>query len=234
MPFVPYDASRDPSAARSATSRWFSASRPTTRSSRSGSRGSSQCVTTAVEPFVAVAANAAGSGFVHLIEPSTRAALASSCVWSSECPMTNISIAASPPGTGAMSSAENVSRTTPRSPYFASVLSQPIATSASAAQRHASFRVTSTPIDAGGGQIVDTGGRRIAAFSGSIPSAHDRLVEQRELRLVRRFEGRRPPLEVLARDRRSRPLTGRGATFGSLDQLLQRRVEVVQLDSDAK
>ncbi len=58
------------------------------------------------------------------------------------------------------------------------------------------------------------------------------LVEQKDLVLVGRLKYRCPPLKVSPCHRQGCPLTQRIATFSSLDQLLQGRIEVVQFDSN--
>src|SRR4051795_3528159 len=60
------------------------------------------------------------------------------------------------------------------------------------------------------------------------------LVEEQQLVGVRRFEGRRPLLEMSPGHRRIGPLAGRGAKPCPLDELLQGRVEVVQLDGHSE
>src|SRR5205085_157198 len=57
------------------------------------------------------------------------------------------------------------------------------------------------------------------------------LVEQQDLLLVGRLKNRCPPFEMSPRHRRGGPLARRIATFSSLDQLLQGRIEVMQFDS---
>src|SRR5258705_10405870 len=57
------------------------------------------------------------------------------------------------------------------------------------------------------------------------------LFEQTELLLVGRLKDRCPPFKVSACNRRGCPLARRIAPFSSLDQLLQGRIEVMQLDS---
>src|SRR5438876_1537659 len=57
------------------------------------------------------------------------------------------------------------------------------------------------------------------------------LVEQQDLLLVGRLKDRGPLFKVSPCDRRGCPLARRIATFGSCDQLLQGRIEVMQLDS---
>src|SRR5687768_5498230 len=59
-------------------------------------------------------------------------------------------------------------------------------------------------------------------------------VEQLELLIVGGLKARGPLLEVGSGDRRRCPLARRVAAFGSLDQLLQRGVEVVQLHGCAQ
>src|SRR6266567_5314778 len=57
------------------------------------------------------------------------------------------------------------------------------------------------------------------------------LVEQQDLLLVGRLKDRGPLFEVSPCHRRGCPLARRIATFSSLDQLLQGRIEVMQFDS---
>ena len=57
------------------------------------------------------------------------------------------------------------------------------------------------------------------------------LVEQPDLLLVGRLKNRCPPFKVSPCHRRRCPLARRIATFSSLDQLLQGRIEVMQFDS---
>jgi len=57
------------------------------------------------------------------------------------------------------------------------------------------------------------------------------LIEQQDLVLIGRLKDRLPLLKVRSRDRRGCPLARGIATFGSIDQLLQGRIEVVQFDS---
>ena len=57
------------------------------------------------------------------------------------------------------------------------------------------------------------------------------LVEQQDLLLVGRLKNRCPPFKVSPCHRRGCPLARRIATFSSLDQLLQGRLEVMQFDS---
>src|SRR5438093_9283125 len=56
-------------------------------------------------------------------------------------------------------------------------------------------------------------------------------VEQQDLLLVGRLKNRGPPFKVSPCHGRGCPLPRRIATFSSLDQLLQGRIEVVQFDS---
>src|SRR5690348_12027854 len=77
-------------------------------------------------------------------------------------------------------------------------------------------------------------GRRPTDRRPSASTAGDRLVEHSELVLVRWLEDRRPMLEVSPRHGRGAPLARRVASLGSLDELFQGRVEVVQLDPDAQ
>jgi hypothetical protein len=57
------------------------------------------------------------------------------------------------------------------------------------------------------------------------------LIEQTEFFRVWRLKGRRPPFEVSPRDRRGAPLAGLVASLGPLDQLVERRVQMVQLNA---
>ena len=60
------------------------------------------------------------------------------------------------------------------------------------------------------------------------------LVEQQDLLLVGRLKNRGPPFKVSPCHWRRGPLARRIATFSSLDQLLQGRIEVTQLDSNSQ
>src|SRR5262249_20051306 len=59
----------------------------------------------------------------------------------------------------------------------------------------------------------------------------DRRVEERQLFLVGRLKDRCPRLEVSRRHRRGAPLARCSASLSSLDQLVQRRLEEMKLDS---
>src|SRR4029077_15305106 len=72
----------------------------------------------------------------------------------------------------------------------------------------------------------ETGSTRSA--SGSWP------VEQLHLLIVRRLEDSCPSLEVSPRYGCGRPLARCVAPFCSLDQFLQRRIQVVQFDSNSE
>src|SRR6266508_2391408 len=72
----------------------------------------------------------------------------------------------------------------------------------------------------------------IAGETSSTRSTFDGgLVEQAELLLVGRLKDRCPLFKVSPCHRRGCPLARRIATFGSLDELRQGRIEVVQFDS---